>query len=165
MHESVVLEKIRSYRCSFIEFTGGEPLEQEGCIPFMSFLCDEGFTVAVETGGHIDISNIDSRVIKIVDLKCPGSGMQKKNNYQNIQHLTKHDEIKFVITDETDYVWSVETLQKYDLALRCGEVLFSPVFGSMSAEQLAFWILRDHLPVRMQLQIHKFIWDVETRGV
>ncbi len=163
--ESVVLENIRAYQCSFIEFTGGEPLEQEGCIPFMTLLCDEGFTVAVETGGHIDISNIDPRVIKIVDLKCPGSGMMKKNNRENIHHLMKHDEVKFVIADENDYLWSVDTMRKHDLASRCDEVLFSPVFGSMSAEQLASWILRDHLPVRMQMQVHKFIWDARTRGV
>jgi len=160
-----ILEDIRDFSCDFVEITGGEPLEQEPCIPFMTRLCDEGYTVAVETGGHVDISPVDTRVIRIMDMKCPGSGMMKRNRYANIDFLTARDEVKFVIADETDYLWAAEKIRRYELPTRCGGVLLSPVFGAISSAALAGWILRDRLPVRMQLQMHKFIWDPAARGV
>ncbi len=160
-----ILEEVRRIPCPFVEFTGGEPLEQAECLPLMTRFCDEGYTVAVETGGHVDISSVDPRVIRIMDLKCPGSGMMKKNRYENIACLTRRDEVKFVIADETDYRWAAETAARYDLPSRCGEVLFSPVFGAAPSRDLAEWILRDRLRVRFQLQLHKYIWDPGRRGV
>ncbi len=163
--EEFILDEIKKYGCTFVELTGGEPLEQDACFSFMTQLCDRSFTVVIETGGHIDLSQVDPRVIKIVDLKCPGSGMMKKNRYENMNHLLKHDEVKFVIADEIDYNWSREMLEKYNLDKRCNSVLFAPVYRAMENEQLASWILRDHLPVRMQLQLHKYIWQPNKRGV
>lgn len=160
-----IFEKVSNYDCNFVTFTGGEPLMQKSLIPLMSFFCDKGFTVALETNGHQDISEIDSRVIKIMDLKCPGSEMSKNNRFGNIKFLTKNDEIKFVIANRADFEWAKEIIQKYSLAGKVAAILFSPVFGSISAEELAQWILDTHLPFRFQLQLHKFIWGQNTRGV
>lgn len=165
MESDAIVEKVRAFDCRFIEFTGGEPLEQAECFTLMAKCCELGFTVAVETGGHIDISSVDRRVVRIMDLKCPGSGMEKKNRYENIDALTKKDEVKFVIADERDYAWSRSMVEKYKLIERCGDVLFSPVFGVMDYQELAARILRDGLQVRMQLQMHKFIWHPMSRGV
>jgi 7-carboxy-7-deazaguanine synthase len=152
------------YGCRLIELTGGEPLEQEGVFELMTRLCDKGYTVMIETGGYKDVSPIDKRVKKIVDLKCPSSGMMKKNLFGNIEHLTAADEVKFVVGNEEDYLWSKQVIEKYALADRA-TVLMSPVFGAIRPIELTEWILRDHLPVRLQLQMHKFIWPPNQRGV
>jgi 7-carboxy-7-deazaguanine synthase len=160
-----VMDRVATYNCKFVEITGGEPLEQALVFPLMTKLCDEKHVVFVETGGHIDISTIDKRVHRIVDLKCPGSGMEKRNLYRNMDLLTSNDEIKFVIANENDYEWAKQKVKEYDLATRCGSVLFSPVFGVLENITLSNWILRDHLPVRFQVQLHKYIWEPQTRGV
>ncbi len=160
-----VIARAESYGCSFIELTGGEPLEQEGAFELLTRLCDRGHTVAVETGGHVDISRVDSRVIVIMDVKCPGSGMMKKNRLANLDYLKPTDEVKFVIAGREDYEWARDLVRSEGIAQRCREVLFSPVFGSIEAADLARWILDDRLHVRMQLQMHKFIWHPDTRGV
>ncbi|MCZ7556730.1 MAG: 7-carboxy-7-deazaguanine synthase QueE [Bacteroidia bacterium] len=160
-----VIARVESFGCNFVELTGGEPLEQEGAFELMTELCDRGHTVAVETGGHVDISRVDSRVIVILDLKCPASGMTKKNRLANLEYLKPTDEVKFVIADRADYEWACDLMKTERIGTRCGEVLFSPVFGSIEAADLARWILDDRLRVRMQLQLHKFIWHPDTRGV
>lgn len=165
MDTGAVLSKVASYRCDFVELTGGEPLEQEGCFPFMTALCDQGFTVAVETGGHVDISRVDPRVTVIMDIKAPGSGMMKKNRLENLDYLKPTDEVKFVLRDRADYEWARGLILRERLGERCGEILLSPVFGDIAYRDLAEWILEDRLPVRMQLQLHKFIWDPDARGV
>lgn len=157
--------RVRAFGCNFIEFTGGEPLEQANIFPLMSYFCDEGFTVAVETGGHIDTEPCDERVIRIIDMKTPSSKMMPMNNYKNLDILNPHDEVKFVIGSREDYEWSRSLLQEYDLDKRTASVLFSPVFGAIEFKTLVEWILDDHLPVRFQLQMHKFIWHPDTRGV
>ncbi len=160
-----ILSRVASFRCGFVELTGGEPLEQEEAFPFLTELCDQGFTVAVETGGHVDIARVDPRVIVIMDLKCPASGMSKKNRLENIAYLKPTDEVKFVIANREDYEWTRALIEAEKLSQRCGEILLSPVFGSIEARDLAAWILEDRLPVRMQLQMHKFIWAPDARGV
>jgi 7-carboxy-7-deazaguanine synthase len=160
-----ILSRIAAHRCDFVEMTGGEPLEQEEVFAFMSELCDQGYTVAVETGGHIDISRVDSRVTVIMDLKCPGSDMMKKNRLENLNYLKPTDEVKFVLRNREDYDWMRAFITREHLADRCREILVSPVFGEIVYRDLAAWILEDRLPVRLQLQLHKFIWDAEQRGV
>jgi 7-carboxy-7-deazaguanine synthase len=159
-----IIAKVKSFDCPFIEFTGGEPMEQDNIVPLMSYLCDDGFTVAVETAGYIDVRNLDKRIIKIMDIKCPGSKMEKKNFYENLEHLSVNDEVKFVIIDRIDYDFAKAIVNKYSLS-KTNEVLFSPVFGKIDYQQLVNWILEDHLNVRFQLQIHKYIWHPDTRGV
>jgi len=158
---------VRSHQCSFVEFTGGEPLEQVNTFALMHYYCDEGFTVAVETGGHVDTAACDERVIKIVDMKTPSSKMVQMNNYNNLhpEVLRSHDEVKFVIGTREDYEWSKNLLFDYDLHKRTASVLFSPVFGAIECKTLVEWILQDHLPVRFQLQMHKFVWHPDARGV
>jgi 7-carboxy-7-deazaguanine synthase len=160
-----IIDRISSYDCKLIELTGGEPLEQEAAFALMKELCDRGNEVMVETGGHIDISRVDPRVKRIMDLKTPTSAMSKKNLYSNIDHLTMSDEVKFVIGSREDYEWSREAIMKYDLANRVECILFSPVFGEQSLEELAAWIMKDSLPVRLQVQLHKLIWPGVERGV
>jgi 7-carboxy-7-deazaguanine synthase len=128
-------------------------------------LLDEGYTVAIETGGHIDISQCDTRAIRIVDLKTPSSGMMKRNRLENIEHLTLHDEVKFVCGSHEDYEWMREMIARYDLGNRVAAVLVSPVFGAIEPVELVNRILEDGLDVRFQLQLHKFIWDPDRRGV
>jgi len=165
METGSILSRIASHRCNYVELTGGEPLEQEDCFSFMTELCDQGFTVAVETGGHVDISRVDPRVTIIMDLKAPGSGMMKKNRMENLDYLKPADEVKFVLRDRADYEWMRDLITREHLAGRCGEILVSPVFGDIAYRDLAEWILEDRLPVRLQLQLHKFIWDPDARGV
>jgi 7-carboxy-7-deazaguanine synthase len=160
-----IIEKIEKFHCNLIQITGGEPLHQENTIPFMKELCNLKYSVMLETGGSEDISEIDKRVVKIMDLKCPGSKMLKFNNYENIKYLNKKDEIKFVIADKNDFDWAVDTVNKYRLTEKVSAVLFSPVFQSLKPEKLAAWILKSNLPLRLQLQIHKYIWDPNKRGV
>ena len=160
-----VLAEVARFACRFVELTGGEPLEQDACLPLLTRLCDEGYTVAVETGGHVDISRVDPRVFVIMDLKCPGSGMEKKNRWSNLEYLKPTDELKFVVRDRADYEWTREAVQGRDLRSVCRELILSPVFGELPHRDLAGWILADALPVRMQLQMHKYIWDPAARGV
>jgi len=160
-----VIEKVKSYNCGLVEITGGEPLLQENSLELMKRLCDEKFTVLLETGGHRDISVVDPRVHIIMDVKCPGSKMSHKNRWENISYLTKKDEVKFVIKDRVDYEWAKGVVNKYNLFERVRAVLFSPVFGEIEPSTLAGWILEDKIPVRFQIQLHKYIWSPEARGV
>jgi len=160
-----VLAEVLSHDCQLVELTGGEPLLQPAAIPLMTALCDAGRTVLIETSGAHDISKIDPRVHRIMDLKTPGSGECGRNLWSNIEHLAKRDEVKFVIGSREDYEWSREQVQKHDLPTRVGTVLFSPVFGKIQPVDIVNWIIEDKLDVRFQLQLHKFIWDPKERGV
>ncbi|HET9135979.1 MAG TPA: radical SAM protein [Candidatus Kapabacteria bacterium] len=160
-----ILKQISSYDCKLIELTGGEPLEQEGVYPLIDELLKKGYEIMIETGGHVDVSRVDRRVKRIMDLKTPTSGMAKRNLYENIEYLSKNDEVKFVIGSKEDYEWSREMIGKYDLSHRVGTILMSPVFGDLSLEELSNWILADSLPVKMQVQLHKLIWPGVERGV
>lgn len=159
-----VLDRVRSYGCRLVEITGGEPLFQEGVYELMRRLCDAGYEVLLETGGSLNISKVDARVKRIVDIKCPGSMMEKKNYWKNVEYLRPADEIKFVIADREDYDWAKDVMSTYDLGKKC-PVLMSVVFGVLEPIQLAEWILEDRLNVRFQLQMHKYIWSPEMRGV
>ena len=152
-----VLEQVVRYRTEYVTVTGGEPLAQKASLPFMKRLCDLGYQVSLETSGAFDISGVDQRVKKVVDLKTPGSGEELKNRYENLRHLSPHDEIKIVICNRQDYIWAKGKLQEYDLTAYC-EVLFSPCSGQMEPAVLADWILEDQLPVRFQVQLHKVLW-------
>jgi 7-carboxy-7-deazaguanine synthase len=160
-----VIDEVEKYNCKLVEVTGGEPLVQmEECLDLMNKLCDLGYEAMIETGGSLSIKEIDPRVKIIMDLKCPSSGMEKKNLYENLKYLKPIDELKFVIGNREDYEWSVEKLKKYNLWGKCG-ILFSVVFGELEPVKLINWILEDKLYVRFQLQIHKYIWRPETKGV
>jgi 7-carboxy-7-deazaguanine synthase len=152
------------HECSIDEVTGGEPLLQPESFPFMTRLCDAGYTVLLETSGAVDIAPVDPRAHIIMDVKCPGSGMADRVHWPNLSRLAAKDEVKFVLADRADYDWAREILARYDVASRCS-VLFSPVFGSLDVRELAEWILADRLPVRFQLQMHKYIWAPDMRGV
>jgi 7-carboxy-7-deazaguanine synthase len=164
MDTNEILQKVSTYGCKLVEVTGGEPLAQEGVHELMMLLCDEGYEVLLETGGSFDISPVDPRVKRIMDLKCPSSGMLKKNLYLNLDHLHQTDEVKFVIGTREDFDWAVDIIDKYDLTNRC-PVLMSVVFGVLEPVTLAEWILESKLNVRFQLQMHKYIWEPEARGV
>jgi 7-carboxy-7-deazaguanine synthase len=164
MELSQIVEKVRSYSCRLVEITGGEPLLQDDVYELMTTLCDEGFTVLLETGGSLPIDGVEPRVKRIVDIKCPGSGMAKKNRWENIGQLRAGDEVKFVIGSREDFDWAADVIGRYDLAKR-SIVLMSPVFGDVEPVQLAEWILASGLQVRFQLQAHKYIWAPEARGV
>ena len=159
-----ILQRVKSYKCPLVEVTGGEPLIQENVLNLLTLLCDRGYEVLLETGGHIDISEVDFRVKRIMDIKCPSSGESEKVHWANINYLTSNDQVKFVIGDRTDFEFAKTTLQKYQLDQIC-PVLFSPVFGKLENKTLAEWILESHLPVRMQLQMQKYIWPPNARGV
>ena len=159
-----ILEKISVFDCKLVELTGGEPLVQPEAIPLMKRLIDNGYQVLLETGGSLPISEIDPRVRIIMDLKCPSSGMLKKNFYENIHHLKTTDEVKFVIGTREDFDWAKEIIAKYDLEQKC-VVLFSVVFGKLEPVELVNWILKDNLKVRFQLQMHKIIWEPTMKGV
>lgn len=160
-----VLDEVLGFDCPLVELTGGEPLLQKNALPLMTMLCDAGRTVLIETSGAHDISRIDPRVHRIMDLKTPGSGECGRNLFSNIAHLAKRDEVKFVIGSREDYEWSREQVEKHALPARCGGVLFSPVFGRIEPRQIVEWITADRLDVRFQLQMHKFIWDPSAKGV
>ncbi len=157
-------DRVKSYPCRLVELTGGEPLLQEEVYPLMDRLLEKGYEVLIETSGSLDIRRLDPRVHIIMDIKCPGSGMSQWMRWENIQALTSRDEIKFVIRDRKDYEWAVQIVRRYNLAGRC-PLLFSPVFGELEPHQLAQWILQDGLQARLQLQLHKYIWDPQMRGV
>lgn len=152
-----ILETVAGYAPRYVTVTGGEPLAQKNCIVLLKALCDAGYEVSLETGGAMDISAVDARVVRVVDIKTPGSGEVEKNRWENLALLTAHDEIKFVLCDETDYHWARALIGEHQLAEKC-PVLFSPVHGTMNPTQLAEWILRDRLPVRLQVQLHKILW-------
>ena len=159
-----IVAAVEAYGCRRVEVTGGEPLFQENVHPLMKRLCDGGYEVLLETGGSLDISGVDPRVRRIVDFKCPSSGMEKKNLWANAALLTPRDEVKFVIGDRRDYEWSKAKIAEHGLAGRC-PVLMSVVFGKLEPAALSEWILADKLDVRFQLQIHKYIWEPARRGV
>ena len=159
-----VMTKVQTYGCRLVEVTGGEPLAQPESLPLMTGLCDAGYTVLLETSGAIDIAPVDPRVHIILDVKCPGSDMTDRMHWPNLSALAAKDEVKFVLADRADYDWAREILARHDLAIRC-MVHFSPVFGSLDLRELAEWILADRLPVRFQLQLHKYIWAPDMRGV
>ena len=162
---SDILAEVLALDCPMVEVTGGEPLLQKNVLPLMTQLCDAGKTVLIETSGAHDISKIDVRVHRIMDLKTPSSGECARNLWSNIEHLAKRDEVKFVIGSREDYEWSREQVRTYKLAEKCGCVLFSPIFGKIEPREIVDWIIADKLPVRFQLQMHKFIWPPLQRGV
>jgi 7-carboxy-7-deazaguanine synthase len=159
-----ILERVGAFGCRRVEVTGGEPLLQEAALGLMSELCDRGYDVMLETGGALSIAAVDGRVRRIVDIKCPGSGMSDRNFWGNIRELKPTDEVKFVLRDRADFEWAMDAIREHGLSGRC-PVLFSPVFGELDPAALAAWILESRAPVRMQLQLHKFIWEPSTRGV
>jgi len=148
-----------------VELTGGEPLLQPAVFPLMSELCDAGKTVLVETSGEADVSRVDPRVHKIMDLKAPGSGESHQNRWSNLEHVRATDEIKFVLTDRADYEWMRSTIRERDLGARTKNLLASTVFGKLAARELVAWVLEDALPVRVQLQMHKYVWSPDATGV
>ena len=155
-----VLGKVATWQTPHVTVTGGEPLAQKNCLNLLSELCDAKYRVSLETSGAIDVTDVDCRVTRVVDLKTPGSGEAERNLYTNLDCLERHDQVKFVICDRDDYQWSKDRIREYALNDRC-EVLFSPSFGQQDATELADWILQDQLPVRMQIQLHKYLWGTE----
>jgi 7-carboxy-7-deazaguanine synthase len=159
-----VLEQVRACKCPLVEITGGEPLLQEDVNPLIDRLLAEGYEVLIETGGSLDIGRLDPRVVKIIDLKPPGSGMEHRNNLDNLRHVDRKDQIKFVVADRRDYEWAKRMMAEYALAEKV-QVLFSPVFGELHPRELGKWMLADRLPARLQIQLHKYLWDPDQRGV
>jgi 7-carboxy-7-deazaguanine synthase len=161
MEASEVVAAVAAYQLRHVTVTGGEPLAQPACLPLLSCLCDAGYQVSLETSGALDVSQVDTRVIKVMDLKTPASGELDKNRYQNLDCLTPRDQVKFVICDRGDYDWARRKLYEYQLPGRC-EVLLSPSAGQQDATRLAEWLLEDRLPVRFQIQLHKILWGNEA---
>jgi len=159
-----ILAQVKCFDCKLVEITGGEPLLQKQVPELAKQLLDLGYKVLIETSGERDISVLDKRVIKIMDLKCPGSDESHRNRWENIPFLTKEDEVKFVIKNREDYDWSVEVLKKHELQSKTN-ILFSPVFGELDLPEIIKWILKDKLQVRFQLQMHKIIWSPEKQSV
>lgn len=159
-----IVERVGRFRCSLVEVTGGEPLLQPQAPALITLLADSGYQVLVETGGHRDISVVDPRAVVVLDIKCPDSGMSDRNDWQNLERLRPHDEVKFVVASRHDYDWAKEVLQRHP-ALRNHTVLFSPVWSQLSPADLAAWILADRLDARLQLQLHKILWGPDRRGV
>ncbi len=159
-----ILSAVGRHGCRLVEVTGGEPLMQEGVYELMMRLCDAGYETLIETGGSLDIARVDPRVKRIVDFKCPSSGMVKKNLWENVRYLNTFDEVKFVIGNREDFDWSVAKIREYEID-RKAPILMSVVFGELAPPELAGWILESGVGVRMQLQMHKYIWDPATRGV
>ncbi len=155
-----ILADVAVYKPRYVTVTGGEPLAQKDCILLLKQLCDVGYNVSLETSGALDVSQVDKRVVKVMDLKTPSSAEQSKNRFDNIKHLNGHDQIKFVIADRDDYDWSVAMMNEYSLVDHC-EVLFSPVHQTLPPRQLAEWVLLDRLAVRVQIQMHKYLWGNE----
>ena len=160
-----VVAKVSAFGCAVVEITGGEPLLQREVYPLMDALMSLGLTVMLETGGHISVERVPQAVVKVMDVKCPGSGEEAHNCWDNMTRLAPHDEVKFVIRDRADYEYAKDVVARYSLAGRCAAVLFSPVHGTLPPRELAAWILADRLHVRLQLQAHKYIWGPEVRGV
>jgi 7-carboxy-7-deazaguanine synthase len=160
-----VIADVEARGCPTVEVTGGEPLLQPDVYPLMQRLLDSGKTVLIETGGHRSIADVPAGVIRIMDVKCPGSGESDKNDWSNLARLTRTDEVKFVIADRRDYEFAKEIVLRENLPARVNAVLFSPVHGELAAKQLSEWVIADRLDVRVQLQVHKYIWSPNTRGV
>jgi 7-carboxy-7-deazaguanine synthase len=160
-----VLAEVEKYGCPLVEVTGGEPLLQDEVYSLMQRLVDRGRTVLLETGGHRSTVRVPATVVTILDVKCPGSGEAHRNDWSNLDRLRPHDEVKFVIKDRIDYEYARDVVQRYALRDRAASILFSPVHGVLGPRELSEWVLADRLPVRVQLQLHKYIWDAETRGV
>ncbi len=156
-----IVDEVARHRPRYVCVTGGEPLAQPNCVPLLQRLCEAGYEVSLETSGALDISATDRRVSRVLDLKTPGSGEVRRNRYENIAELTANDQVKFVICSREDYDWAVSKLIEYGLNRRAGEVLFSPSHGQVDVRDLADWIVADNLPVRLQLQLHKIIWNDE----
>lgn len=155
-----IVSKVAEFNPRYVCVTGGEPLAQPNCIPLLTALCDRGYEVSLETSGAMDISKVDKRVSRVMDLKTPGSGEESKNRYENIELLNTHDQLKFVVCHRDDYDWAKEKLHQHQLNERC-EVLFSPIHGQLQPAELAEWVVEDNLPVRMQIQMHKYLWGEE----
>ena len=164
MEISEILDKIKKWNCNLVEVTGGEPLFQNECTDLLIELTNTGYEVLLETGGSLAISNIPKEVKKIVDFKCPSSGMEKKNLWSIVKDLESHDEVKFVIGDREDFDWAKEKILHYKLENKC-VVLMSPTFDEIEPQQIVEWILAENMPVRMQIQMHKHIWKPEVKGV
>ncbi|HEY6506498.1 MAG TPA: radical SAM protein [Vicinamibacterales bacterium] len=160
-----LLDQVDAYGCPLVEVTGGEPLLQEAVYPLMEGLLARGKHVLLETGGHRSTERVPAPVITILDVKCPGSGEAHRMEWANLDRLRPHDEVKFVIRDRADYDYAVDVVTRHDLTIRAAAVHFSPVHGVMDLRQLSEWVLADRLPVRVQVQLHKYIWDPATRGV
>ncbi len=159
-----IMAKIKQWNCNLVEVTGGEPLFQDKCIYLLNELIDQNYEVLLETGGSLSISDVPIEIVRIVDFKCPSSGMEKKNLWSIVNDLQPHDEVKFVIGDREDFDWAKEMLNKYSLNEKCS-ILFSPTFGKIDPSLIVEWILDGDIPVRMQLQMHKHIWESEEKGV
>jgi 7-carboxy-7-deazaguanine synthase len=160
-----VVAEVERHHCSLVEITGGEPLLQDDVYPLMDRLLERGLTVMLETGGHRPITRVPPAVVKIVDVKCPGSGEAGKNDWANLDRLAPHDELKFVVQDRADYEFARELIGRHNLTSRCAAILISPVHGVLDAKTLSEWMLEDRLPARLQLQLHKYIWSPTARGV
>ena len=158
MNMDEIIRDVAEFSTRYVTVTGGEPLAQKNCLPLLALLCEAGYEVSLETSGALDISAVDQRVMKVMDIKTPSSGEVEKNLWENLASLSPQDEIKFVMGDENDYLWSKQILQQHTLAGKCS-VIFSPAHEILNATQLAEWILRDNLPVRMQIQLHKILWN------
>jgi 7-carboxy-7-deazaguanine synthase len=165
MRREDVLARALALGTPLVELTGGEPLLQPGVRPLMKELCDAGKTVLIETSGEADVAGVDARVHKIMDLKCPGSGESARNRWSNLEHIGPRDELKFVLADRTDYEWMRAVVAERALSARTPNLLASAVFGKLATRDLVAWVLEDRLPVRVQLQLHKFIWLPEATGV
>ena len=159
-----ILEAVKKYDTRLVEVTGGEPLLQREAYLLVRRLVEKGYRVLVETGGSQDISGLDRETVVILDLKCPGSGMTDRILWRNLDHLKPGDQVKFVVADRADYEWARGVIRERGMSDRC-EILFSPVFGELPAKVLAGWILKDHLPARLQIQLHKYLWGADARGV
>jgi len=158
-----ILAEVKKYKTHHVTVTGGEPLAQKACQVLLSRLCDEGYEVSLETSGALSVAEVDVRVVKVVDIKTPGSREVEKNLWENMSHLLAHDQIKFVICDEADYIWAKQIMEQYQLIQKC-QVLFSPSYQQIKPGDLADWIVQDQLPVRLQIQLHKYLWgDVAGR--
>jgi 7-carboxy-7-deazaguanine synthase len=160
-----VVAAVDLHDCPLVEITGGEPLLQEDVYDLMDRLLERGRTVMLETGGHRPVDRVPAAVVKIIDIKCPGSGEALNNDWANLDRLSPHDEVKFVVMDRGDYEFARDVIQRVQLASRCAAILMSPVHGVLDPKTLSEWILADRLPVRLQLQLHKYIWTPDTRGV
>jgi len=160
-----VVEAVAAFGCPLVEITGGEPLLQDDVYPLMTELRDRGLTVLLETGGHLSVDRVPAGVVKIIDVKCPGSGESARNHWPNLGLLGPADEVKFVIRDRADYEFARGVVERHQLAGRCAAVLFSPVHDVLPPPDLASWILGDGLRVRLQLQVHKYVWGAHARGV
>jgi 7-carboxy-7-deazaguanine synthase len=159
-----IVERVKSSSISLVELTGGEPLLQEESYTLTTHLLEEGFTVLLETNGSVSVADVDKRVVKVVDIKCPGSGMSQHMDFSNMQYLDEKDEVKFVVSDREDFQWAQKTIETYQLVDRC-KVLISPVVTRIKAREVARWIVEETVPVRLQLQLHKYIWPELQRGV